>query len=283
MPGELQAAREKACIPNHLCSVHASNKVMMREEIGRPQMLFIGASHVTHLESFVKNKNTPLKYSYLFRNTFFLGVGGTKWETCLRHFQGLDLTTNNKHLGNQWRKYYISPINPRYTIIILGSNSVDVYDKKIKRMKNNEKMSCDEFWQKAKDEQEDKLEELKPKIREVLYTIKANAPYSELIYMQIIPRAGWHPLSRDLARKIDKYIVFGLKSRYHIKDFRARDLFETKKFNDTLSPMPGMLNTDEVHMNGYGHRALIRSMAGLITHKWLNFKRPPNKNKKKRK
>ena len=122
---------------------------MRNKDVGRPPMLIIGASHVTHLESYINNSNTPLKYRDPFKNTFFLGVGGTKWETCLRHFQGLDLTTNNKHLGNQWRKYYQSPIKPIYTLILLGSNSIDEFDRNIRRLKKKSKKADVDFWKDA--------------------------------------------------------------------------------------------------------------------------------------
>ncbi len=247
---------------------------MMKKEFGRPPMLIIRSSHVAHLESFVNSKHTPYKYSFPLRNTFFIGVGGTKWETCLRHFQGLDLTTKNKHLGNQWHKFYRSGIKPRYTLVVLGGNSVDDYDKIVRKLKKKYKPGSKEFWKEAKKEQKEKLETLKPKIREVMYTIKNNAPFSELLYLQIIPRSWWHPLSRELARKVDKHVIFGLKPRIRVKDIRASLLFEKKKFDADLSPMPGMLDTDEVHMNGYGHRAFIRSVIGPITHKWVNFKKP---------
>ena len=132
---------------------------MMRKEIGKPQMLIIGASHVKHLESFVQNKNTPFKFSLPFRRTFFLAVGGTKWETCLQHFQGKELTTNNTYLGDQWRKFYESKIQPDYTIILLGSNSVDSFDKDIIKLSKRKKhLTTSEFWKEGRRMMDDKFE-----------------------------------------------------------------------------------------------------------------------------
>ena len=182
IPGELQVAREKACVTNHLCTAHSLTKVIMKKEIGRPPVLIIGSSHVAHLESFIKSKHTPFKYSFPFRNTFFIG-----------HFQGLNLTTNNKHLGNQWYKFYQSGIKPRYTVVVLGGNSVDEYDKTVRKLKRKHKPGSKEFWKEAKKEQNDKLEALKLKVRKVMHTIKNNIPYSELLYLQIIPARGGIP------------------------------------------------------------------------------------------
>ena len=246
---------------------------MMRKEIGKPQMLIIGASHVKHLESFVNSKNTPFKYSLPFRKTFFLGVGGTKWETCLHHFQGKKLTTNNKHLGDQWRKFYDTKISPDYTIILLGSNSIDEFDRDIIQLKKRKKeMTTREFWKEGRSMLDAKLETLKQRINEALYVFKCNATRSEMMYLQILPRNWWHPLSLKLACKVDKYIIFGLKRRYRVKDFRPKLLFPDKKFNPQGDIMPGMLNTDEIHLNGYRNRALISCLIGSIVQKWLQKK-----------
>ena len=75
-----------------------------------------------------------------------------------------------------------------------------------------------------------------------------------------------------MARKVDKYIIFGLKKKYRIKDFRPKLLFPENKFNPQGDVMPGMMNTDEIHLNGYGNRALIASILGPITQKWLQKK-----------
>ena len=181
-------------------------------------MLLIGASHINHLESFVKGRHTPTKFSYPFSRSFFLGVGGTKWETCLKHFEGKELTTSNKHRGNQWAKFHTSSIKPAYTIISLGSNSVDETDKKIRKLKNNPHLTTEEFWKRAKKLQEDRIEELLPKIGNVIHIIKSNAPYSDILYVKILPRHWWHPLSRDIARALDKHVIFGLKRRFRIKE-----------------------------------------------------------------
>ena len=133
-------------------------------------------------------------------------------------------------------------------------------------------MTTAEFWKEGRSMLDSKFEELKRHIDEALYVIKGNAPRSEMMYLQILPRHWWHPLSRELSRKVDKYIIFGLKRRYRIKDFRPKLLFPDKKFNPHGDVMPGMMNTDEIHLNGYGNRALISSILGPITQKWLHKK-----------
>ena len=183
---------------------------MKKKGVGPPPMLLIGASHINHLESFINSRHTPFKYSLPFRRSFFLGVGGTKWESCLEHFRGRHLTTSNKHRGNQWSKFHKSGIKPVYTVISLGSNSVDETDKKIRKLEESKSLTEKNFWKEARKIQQDRLEELKPIIGNVIYHIKQNAPYSELIYIRILPRHWWHPLSRELARYLDKHVVFGL-------------------------------------------------------------------------
>ena len=124
-----------------------------------------------------------------------------------------------------------------------------------------------------------------PIILEVLGIIKANAPYSELLYMQILPRNWWHPLSRELARMVDKYIIFGIKSRYRLKDFRPSLLFPERKFNPSSNVLPGMLDTDETHLNGFGNRALIDGLLRPLSQKWLHMRgacKKPNAGSKKK-
>ena len=36
--------------------------------------------------------------------------------------------------------------------------------------------------------------------------------------------------------------------------------------------MPGMLDTDETHLNGYGNRVLSAALSGPILQKWLRVK-----------
>ena len=117
-----------------------------------------------------------------------------------------------------------------------------------------------------------KLAKLKPIILGVIAVIKANAPYSELLYMQILQRSWWHSLSRELARMLDKYILFNTKPRYHLKDFRPALLFPDKNFNPSQNALPGMLDTDETHLNGFGNRALIDGLLHPLTQKWLHLR-----------
>ena len=232
-------------------------------------MLLIGASHINHLESFVNSRHTPFKYSLPFRKTFFIGVGGTKWEKCLEHFNGRQLTTSNKHRGDQWSKYYTSGIKPVYRVISMGSNSVDETDQKIRKVMGKKSLSDADMWKEARKLQQDRLTELKPIVANVINVIKQNAPYSEQIYIPILPHHWWHPLSRELARYLDKHVVFGLKRRFRVKDIWPAALYPKRKFSQDSCILAGMLDTDEVHLNGYGNRALIGALCGPILQKWL--------------
>ena len=135
-----------------------------------------------------------------------------------------------------------------------------------------EKVKPKDFRSEAVKMRDAKMEILKPVVGEVLQTIKNNAPYSELLYLKALPRNWWHPVSIELVRQLDKYIIFGLKRRFHIKDIWPSQLFEESKFNPNAAPMAGMLDTDETHLNGYGNRVLCTAIIGPILQKWLRVK-----------
>ena len=87
-PGELEAARTRVKFKNCHCHAYNVTKKMESPEIGAPSMLIIGASHVTHYKEFVQDPRIEEKCKTLFKNCFFLGVGGTDWESYLDHFEG---------------------------------------------------------------------------------------------------------------------------------------------------------------------------------------------------
>ena len=43
--------------------------------------------------------------------------------------------------------------------------------------------------------------------------------------------------------------------------------------------LPGMLCTDEVHLNSNGNRALSKAIIRTVAHKWLSYNRPLTKGK----
>ncbi len=266
---------------SHQCDYQTDDENQRRQTSDANHWFFT----CNHLETFINKRSTPYKYSFPFRNSFFLGVGGTAWETCLNHFDGKFLSKQNKHLRNQWVKFHTSPVKPVFTVIVLGSNSVDQYDRDLIRLKNNPHLSTVDFWKEARRLKDAKLAKLKPTIKEVLSIIRANAPYSDMFYLQILPRRWWHPLSREVARSLDKYVLFGLKKYHRLKDFRPSLLFEEPKYKEDQAVMPGMLDTDETHLNGYGNRALIDGLLRPLSQKWLHMRgacKPGNKGKAKK-
>ncbi len=134
MPGELEAAKERISVKNHLCHAYNAKHKFETPTIGIPSVLMIGASHITHLKEFAHHHKTERKYNILFDNCFFIRVGGTDWEQCLREFHGPDLEGKKAELGDQWQAFHDSDIKPNFTIIILGSNSLDSFDRKIRAL-----------------------------------------------------------------------------------------------------------------------------------------------------
>ena len=84
-PGELMIARDKVSLDAPHCV--AKQNLGHFRRLGAPQMLIIGASHVSRLESFCFKKSTPERFVKPFEETHYISVGGTTWEDCLQHFR----------------------------------------------------------------------------------------------------------------------------------------------------------------------------------------------------
>ena len=92
-----------------------------------------------------------------------------------------------------------------------------------------------------------------------------------MMYVKVVPRSWWHPITRSLSDKIDFYIIRTLRRRFHIKEIWARELLNEPADRTTSLAMPGMLKTDEVHLNHYGYRALTLAVLRPTLSKWLNL------------
>ena len=245
---------------------------MLNPEIGVPSMLVVGASHVTHYKEFIDNPHVEQKYKTLFSRSFFLGVGGTDWESCLNHFSGINLSDRNKHLGDQWSQFFKSGIKPNYTLIILGSNSIDSFDRRVREIEQHSSRR-EVAWKRANTEMNARFNTLSRQVYTALNTIKHNAPYGEMLYVKVLPRSYWHQISRKLSDKIDFYINRTLRRRFHIKEIWAQELLIDPLSRSTSLVMPGMQKTDEVHLNTYGYKALTLAVLRPILSKWLNLQR----------
>ena len=278
LPGELELARQRVALANLQCVV--KDAVKHFDVIGSPPMLFVGASHVSRLEEYVTNKNTPRSYCKPFENSFFIYVGGTNWEECLQHFCGEHLSPRQeaKEKGNQWLTYYKSKITPLYTVIFLCSNSIDEFDRTLKQTEKHTK-DHDRFWNRANYEFRAAYNRLEPAILNVLRVIRANAPHSDLLYVKVLPRSWWHPLTRRLSRRIDRFITGRLRRTHRIKEIWIHEVIFDRVERKREIVLPGMLCTDETHLNNHGNQALCKAIMRPILTKWLSHKRKSKSNK----
>ena len=102
------------------------------------------------------------------------------WESCIEHFEGKRLSKRNKDLGNQWSKYHATGIKPNYTLIILGSNLIDSFDRCVQGIKSH---TSDRqiFWKRAQNELRVRYTSLTRHVYNTLNVIKHNAPYGEMV------------------------------------------------------------------------------------------------------
>ncbi len=236
------------------------------DEKGAPSVLFFGASHVNHLKSAMSQVDPKAKVKKALKNVRYVGVGGTTWELVEKHVKGEKLTDNQKHLGNQWSELLGSGFEPKYIVLICGSNTVDQFHNSITR-DIYKSWPHSMFWRHANAELRKAYSKGIRDIDKVLLFFKGHFPASELLYSKILPRCWWSTHARRLARWLDHYIVGVLRKSHRIREIWVRDCFPGPyHFNENVEF--GMLKRDMVHLNQHGNRALIKGCMTPILHKW---------------
>ena len=137
-------------------------------------------------------------------------------------------------------------------------------------------IECDRFWHRATYDFHAAFNSMTPQILNVLRVIRNNAPYSDLLYVKILPRSYWHQLSCRLARRIDCFITGRLRRTHRIKEIWVHEVMYDRVDRRNEIVLPGMMSTDEVHLNNNGNRALCKAIIRPITSKWLAYKRYDN-------
>ena len=102
-PDDYKITWQRVALPNGNNPYEVMKNEIM--QTGPPNVLFIGASHISRLEKFSKSRATPYKYQHLLSKSMFMGIGGTKWH-CLRDNLNGILPPNKTHLGNLWAQYH---------------------------------------------------------------------------------------------------------------------------------------------------------------------------------
>ena len=114
-------------------------------------------------------------------------MGGTTWEEALKDWNGIDPRPRQKHLGNQWSDFRGSGFVPRYTVINLGSNNVDTFQRDIANATLKAKGSRPD-WEVLDDWVVTKFNELKPHVIRTMDYLKHYLPATEFLYVKINPR-----------------------------------------------------------------------------------------------
>ena len=106
---------------------------------------------------------------------------------------------------------------------MLGSNSVDICDHQVRATESHTK-DRDRFWHRATHKFHAAFNSLTPQILNVLRVIRNNAPYSDILYVKILPRSYWHQLSCCLACRIDCFITGRLRRTHRIKEIWVHEV-----------------------------------------------------------
>ncbi len=217
------------------------HRVCQRED---PPTLYVGASHINHLKTH---------------------VGGTTWSLLEGHLKGDGLNDNQTYLGDQWSQLLDSGFKPKFIVILCGSNDTDKFQNSMEQ--NAKKWPKSIYWKYVDKKTKAAYKRITKKIDEVLLFLHTAFPEARLLYSKILPRCWWCNHTRTLARWLDHYIVSKLHRTYKVKEIWAKDVFKSHyQFMGCVEF--GMLETDMIHLNQYGNRALISAIMKVPLHLW---------------
>ena len=262
-PGELQEAEERVNYTEGHCVLH--NHLNVLKGKGGPPTLFVGASHVNHLKSYVSQCDPNGKARLAFSNSFFAGVGGTTFAKIQDDLKGIDLNENQAYLEDQWTDLLDSGFTPSYIVIICGSNDTDKIHNKINCQCKAWPRSM--FRKYAENTMKSSYEKITENIDSLMLLLHETFPEARFLYSKILPRCWWGVYARTYARWIDNYIISRLNRRYRVKEIWARDVF-TAPFHLEDCVHFGMLRTDMIHLNNNGNKALISAIMKPLLHLW---------------
>ena len=194
------------------------------DEKGGPPVLFFGPSHVNHLKSAMNQLAPDTKERKALKNVYYDGVGGTTWALIGKHVKGEKLTEKPKHLGDQWSELLKTGFEPRYIVLICGSNTVDQFNQSITR-ESFMSLPHSMYWRYANSELKKAYLKGMRDIDKVLLFLHGHFPNAQLLYSKILPRCWWSTHARRLARWLDHYIVGVLRKTHKIREIWVRDCF----------------------------------------------------------
>ena len=151
-------------------------------------------------------------------------------------------------------------------------HSVDSFDREIQEMDTHAK-NRGLFWKRANRAFDAAFTKFCPKVISILKVVRRNALSSQMIYIKIMPRNWWHSLSWQLARRIDAYITRVLRQHFRVRELWVQEVMTEDSTLDNKVIMLGMLTTDEVHLNNYGHMGFIMALVRPLLGLWLAYLR----------
>ena len=249
---------------NH-CVIHAKKRLLSLHS--GPPTLYLGSSHITRLQQYATNQIKSPRVRSRFERAMYLGVGGTGWRKCRKHFRGEGLSKRQQHLGNQCQDLVSLVTKPKYCVIALGSNDVDLFHRRLVNV-HIRALSHESYKDRAESLLKTEYEELRDIICDVLQEFVDTMPETSFLYIKILPRPWWGTYARRLAKWLDYLVLCGLRKRFKIREIWARELYTQRKYMAGEHVHYGMLRTDVVHLNQYGYRALTSAIMRPLLHMW---------------
>ena len=259
---EYEKAHERAFPPN--AGPNPYSQVGIQLEInGYPRVLAIGASHITHWKTYSKPINSLDGGDKRLENFRFVGVGGARLDNMLDWIQGVKLPKKKKRLGNQWRRMLNNNYRPDFICLMIGSNTVDFADRKFKAIlaKQNNFHAAQRAIEKEKSKIFAREYGNQSKIIEF---IRYYFEHTRICYPYITPRPWWGMHARELASWLDFHMTRSIEAG--MKVFKIPEMYIERRttmsklhgFKDDI--VPGLLDSDDIHLNAMGYHVLTRSI-----------------------
>ena len=240
------------------------------QRFGVPDVVILGSSHIGRWEDHRRSQAITNAENLLLNHVYMMYSGGAKTTNIINRFSGhrmKGVTDRDVELGNRWEQYRETCMeqdrNDKYCILEIGSNDVDSKRYELERM---------EMQGKREKEIQDKTREIAEvicgNISDVVSHIKLFVPYSQMLFVSILPRRKWGQAAINLGMEIDVLVDIRLK----IPVVKVRDDFRINRKTSIEEykpdkPTPTMYKINEdlymedgIHFNMFGYRALVRAL-----------------------
>ena len=239
-------------------------------------VLFIGDSHATHLKSLNQAQSLPNYHRKFLSVSHYVAIGGLKWWTCKDNLNGIGLSDAKKDdYGDQWGQFLGLNIKPAYAVVTMGTNDCDDMNCHLEHLKAMN-LDPEVLAKSIERDSKDWLDSLFPTICDAFENWRSKLEGVRFGYIPVITRPYWCSEAFTFAKQMDEKIIWDLKFKLGLKvkelNTRTLNTYINKwhvPANSKDTVLPGLLDTDSVHLNEKGYIVLVRDLSIPIIDYWM--------------